>query len=77
MPSTNEITLVVKGRNLADVMRTLSHEIKHHEQNINGSLKPEAGKDGDKWENEANSYSGSTMRKFGRENPNIYTMKFE
>jgi len=73
-PSNNEIYLVTKGRNLADLTRSLFHEQVHHSQNLKGELKPGAGKDGDKWENEANSKAGSMMRKFGRENPEIFTI---
>ena len=75
VPSENKIYLVVKGRNLADSCRTLSHELKHAQQNHLGQLTAEAGKDGDKFENEANSFSGETMRKFGRENPQIFKIK--
>jgi cytidyltransferase-like protein len=73
-PSENKIYLSIKNRNLADCCRTLSHELKHHEQNVNGRLTMEAGKDGDIFENEANSYSGKVMRQFGRENPEIYNL---
>lgn len=73
-PQTNEIFLMIKGRNLTDVLRSCSHELKHCQQNFKGELTSESGKDGDKWENEANSYSGKTMRIFGRENPEIYTI---
>lgn len=73
-PSEKKIYLSIKNRNLADCCRTLSHELKHHEQNLNGRLTMEAGKDGDIFENEANSYSGKVMRQFGRENPEIYNI---
>jgi cytidyltransferase-like protein len=73
-PSEKKIYLSIKNRNLADCCRTLSHELKHHEQNLNGRLTLEAGKDGDIFENEANAYSGKVMRQFGRENPEIYNI---
>ena len=73
-PDNNTIAVVVKNRNLADVCRSVAHEIKHSQQNSQNQLTAEAGKDGDKFENEANSYSGMVMRKFGRENPKIYTL---
>lgn len=74
VPTENKIYLVIKNRNLADVCRTLSHELKHAEQNSKGRLNIGAGQDGDEFENEANSYSGEFMRKFGRENPEIFNI---
>lgn len=76
-PQTETINIVISKRNLADVCRTISHELFHHYQKINNQLTPQAGKDGDKFENEANAFSGKTMREFGRENPEIYSMFFE
>jgi len=76
MPGTKEIRVVIVNRNLADVLRSLSHELKHLEQDERGTLQPGAGQDGDQWENDANSYAGTTMRKFGRENPEIFTSHF-
>lgn len=70
-PGQNKINLVIKNRNLSDVCRTLSHELKHAEQDYNGRLKEGAGKDGDIFENEANSYSGKIMREFNRKYPEI------
>lgn len=73
IPSDHEIKVVIKGRNLSDSGRTLSHEIKHHEQNIEGRLTLESGKDGDIFENEANQFSGEIMRHFNRKYPWILT----
>lgn len=74
-PGKNKISLVVKNRNLSDVCRTLTHELKHAEQDYNGRLKEGAGKDGDEFENEANSYAGIIMREFNRKYPEILTLK--
>lgn len=76
-PGTNEIKLVIYGRTLADSCRSLSHELFHSKQNIEGRLTSNAGGDGDAFENEANSYSGKTMRKFGRKYPEIYFMRYK
>jgi len=72
-PTDKRIYVVTKNRHTADIMRTLAHEIFHHKQNINGELGIGAGKTGDKWENEANSYAGIVLRNFGKEYPEIYS----
>lgn len=77
IPSTNEIKLVIHGRTLADSCRSLSHEIKHAADASQGLLTPDSGKDNDEAENRANSYAGGFLRKFGRENPNIYFLRYE
>lgn len=73
-PGQNKIYLVIKGRNLSDCLRTLSHELKHAEQDQQGILTPESGKDGSEHENECNSYSGKVMREFNRRHPEILTL---
>jgi len=74
MPGMNEIYLVINNRNLRDICVTLSHECFHSFQDKNNLLKPGDGKDGDNIENDANAYAGKTMRKFGRENPEIFKL---
>lgn len=76
-PSTKKIDIVIYKRTLADLCRTLSHEICHYYQDINNKLTPNAGEDGDIFENEANSFSGKVMREFGKLYPEIYTLTFE
>lgn len=71
-PSEQKIVCVVHNRNMADILRTLAHELVHHMQNGKGELDSEAGEDGSPSENEANSTAGLIMRKFGRENPEIF-----
>jgi cytidyltransferase-like protein len=75
MPSEQKIVCVVHNRNLADILRTLSHELVHHMQNSKGELDNESGEDGSPIENEANATAGIIMRKFGRENPEIFENK--
>lgn len=77
LPATNEIKLVVYGRLLKDVMVTICHELKHSEQKFNNRLTNNAGKDFDVFENESNSFAGGFMRGFGRNNPEIYTLKYD
>ena len=73
MPSEQEIKVVVHNRNMADILRTLAHELVHHMQNLNGEELN--GEDGSNIENEANAMAGVIMREFGRENPQIFENK--
>ena len=69
-PQEQEIKIVVHNRNMADILRTLAHELVHHMQNLNGDELN--GEDGSDTENEANAMAGVIMREFGRENPEIF-----
>lgn len=71
-PSDGIIRVVAANRNLADVLRTLAHELVHRQQGINGKLYAGAGEDGSDIENEANSVAAVIMRKFGKANPIIF-----
>jgi hypothetical protein len=71
-PSDKKVMVVVHNRNMADILRTLAHELVHHMQNLDNRLNPDSGEDGSPEENEANSLAAVIMRKFGRENPEIY-----
>jgi len=70
IPSEQEIKVVVHNRNMADILRTLAHELVHHMQNLNGDELD--GNDGSNTENEANAMAGVLMREFGRNNPEIF-----
>jgi hypothetical protein len=70
IPLGQEIKVVVHNRNMADILRTLAHELVHHMQNLNGDELN--GDDGSGIENEANAMAGVIMREFGRENPEIF-----
>ncbi len=71
-PHDSEIKVVGINRNLADILRTLGHELIHHSQNLKGELDANSGEDGSEQENEANSLAGVIMREFGKENPIIF-----
>jgi len=71
-PSTDSIRVVGLNRNLADVLRTLAHELVHRKQKKEGRLYAGAGDDGSEIENEANSEAALIMRKFGKANPIIF-----
>ncbi|MFW5847378.1 MAG: hypothetical protein ACOCVF_00465 [bacterium] len=73
----NEISVVFVNRSIADSFRTLSHELCHYKQNIEGRIK-DASKDGGTGsdiENEANSTSGIIMRNYGKKHPIIFKLK--
>lgn len=64
------IKVVSKGRHPVDVMRTLAHELVHHQQRMNGDELD--GSDGSDTENEANAIAGEIMRKFGKMYPQYF-----
>lgn len=71
-PDEKTIYLNIAGRHVADILRTLGHELVHHKQNLDGILHQYAGETGSEFENEANSKAGVLMRNFGKTNPAIY-----
>ena len=71
-PETGVIRVVAVNRNLADVLRTLAHELVHRKQQIEGRLHFGAGDDGTEIENEANAEAAIIMRRFGKANPIIF-----
>ena len=72
--NNNEVTVLGKDRALPDIIRSVAHELVHHKQNERGELtgRQEEGEDGSPWEDEANAKAGELVRKYGRENPEIY-----
>jgi hypothetical protein len=71
-PSTNELLVVIANRNLADVLRTIAHELVHHKQRNDNKLNPDSNDTGSEQENEANALAGVLMREFGQNNPIIF-----
>ena len=71
-PETNELRVVAINRNLADILRTLAHELVHHKQRKDNKLKPDSNDTGSEVENEANALAGVLMREFGQQNPIIF-----
>lgn len=72
LPSERKVVCAVKNRAIADVMRTLAHELTHHRQNELNMIGPEDS-DNQKLEDQANVYAGRLVRWFGRENKEIYS----
>lgn len=73
-PNDNKTYVWIDGRHFIDICRSISHELKHQEQRELGLLTPESGEDGDRFENQANSFAGIIMRKFSKEYPQIYDL---
>jgi hypothetical protein len=71
-PAENSLTVYVKNRHIGDILRSIAHELKHFQQKLNGELTPSSGEDGSPEENEANSFAGVMMRKFGKIRPEIF-----
>jgi cytidyltransferase-like protein len=71
-PSNDKIWLYVKNRNMADLLRTLAHELVHRKQAEDGRIDYNSGNTGSDIENEANAQAGVLLRKFGKQNEEIY-----
>jgi Zn-dependent peptidase ImmA (M78 family) len=71
-PQNKEIHVVSANRNLADVLRTIGHELVHYKQGLEGRINKDSGETGSDEENEANAEAGVLMREFGRNNPIIF-----
>jgi hypothetical protein len=71
-PAESSLTVYVKNRHIGDILRSIAHELKHFQQKLNGELTPSSGEDGSPEENEANSFAGVMMRKFGKIRPEIF-----
>lgn len=72
-PGNDCIWIYTKNRNmLADPLRSLAHEIRHFRQKLDGVLTETSGEDGSPHENEAHSFSGYMIRKFGKKNREIF-----
>ena len=71
-PQTDELLVVRGNRMVADVLRTLAHELVHRKQNELGQLEPGSGATGSPTENEANAAAGVLLRLYGAKNTDIY-----
>ena len=67
-PQNHEIDVYTKGRAVADVLRSLAHEMVHHQQNQENKLNTgESIPDiGGPIEDEANAVAGQLVKKFGK-----------
>jgi len=71
-PNDNKIWVYCANRNMADILRTLAHELVHRKQDEDGRINYESGKTGSAIENEANAMAGVLLRDFGKQHEEIY-----
>lgn len=71
-PQSETLEVVTHNRNMADILRTIAHELVHHKQNVSGMLHSKSGSDGSTHENQANAIAGVLIRVYGKNNPHIY-----
>lgn len=74
-PGENHIRVFYLGRNLADVCRSLAHELVHHRQMELGMIELGSGETGSEIENEANALAGILMRDYGKLNLSVYDLE--
>jgi hypothetical protein len=72
---SRSLVVYIKNRNLADICRTLAHEMTHHKQNEMGLMNGHSGDTGSPIENDAHDVSGVIMREYGKIQPLIYESK--
>lgn len=70
---SKKITVSINNRAIADIMRTISHEMTHLAQLQRGVVFPSDDTSLQPFEDEANIQSGRFVRFFGRENREIYS----
>ena len=80
-PNASFVKVYIKNRGMADVMRSICHELIHHKDKENGRIdgkNPDVGvinKNGEidafDIENRANSMAGTIVKKFGYANPKL------
>lgn len=74
-PNEMSVRVFVGNRNLADICRSLAHELVHHRQHELGLIYNTAGETGTEIENDANAIAGIIMREFGRLVLDVYDLE--
>lgn len=67
-----DIKVHAGDRYIIDIMRSVAHELVHHQQNENGKLKGKISNVGGPIEDEANAVAGELLKKYGTQHPEIY-----
>ena len=70
--SGDNLLVVAANRNLADILRTIAHELIHHKQYLEDRIEPNSNETGSDIENEANALAGVIMREFAQLKPIIF-----
>jgi len=68
----SEVRVYTKERALQDIMRSVAHELVHHQQNERGDLEGKISNVGGPIEDEANAVAGELLKKYGIDHPEIY-----
>lgn len=76
-PQERKVEVFITNRNLADICRSLAHELVHHRQNELGMLYTEAGETGSDIENDANAMAGILLRDYGKQDVSVYDLPNE
>jgi len=71
-PDTGKLLVVRGSRMIADILRTLAHELVHRKQAELKPLTQDDGATGSPIENEANAAAGVLLRQFGQYKPEIF-----
>ena len=71
-PEDSVVFVAVHNRAIADIMRTLAHELTHCRQKQQGIIFPHDDDGLQPLEDEANTMSGRLVRYWGREHREIY-----
>ncbi len=69
--ANGDVKVYCRNRGLADVLRSIAHELIHHQQNQNGKIQGQTQDVGGEIEDEANSVAGQLVKKFGYANPKL------
>jgi hypothetical protein len=72
-PEDSTVFVAVHNRAIADVMRTLSHELTHCQQKQQGIVFPHDDEGLQQYEDAANVSSGKLVRFWGRKHKEIYS----
>lgn len=72
LPQERVVGVACHNRAMADIMRTIAHELTHCSQHLKGTVFPEDDKGLQPLEDEANTMSGRLVRFYGRKNRFIY-----
>ena len=71
-PNTNECVAYTGDRSLADILRSIAHEMTHAAQFEKGKIQGPVQDIGGPIEDEANAMAGRLVKKFGYKNPDIF-----
>jgi hypothetical protein len=77
--TSGDMKVYTRGRGMADVLRSIAHEMVHHLQNQRQQLNVNHPDVGGKIEDEANAVAGQLVKKFGYQFPKliIYAQQFD